>query len=64
MQPQLSRRHACIFPLSPYGPAFADSALRAHHPLCALYFLPANKYAVWKEIEMGFSLKDMLGRAH
>ncbi len=61
MQPQLSG----VTPASsPYGPAFADSALRAIIRCAPYTFLPANKYAVWKEIEMGFSLKDMLGRAH
>ncbi|WP_341991711.1 cell envelope biogenesis protein TolA [Azorhizobium sp. AG788] len=48
---------------SPYGPAFADSALRAIIRCAPYSFLPANKYNVWKDIELGFSLRDMLGRS-
>ncbi|MGU3494706.1 cell envelope biogenesis protein TolA [Xanthobacteraceae bacterium A53D] len=58
MSPQL----AGVTPASsPYGPAFADSALRAIIRCAPYSFLPANKYNTWKEIEMGFSLRDMLG---
>ncbi|WP_156922074.1 hypothetical protein [Azorhizobium doebereinerae] len=48
---------------SPYGPAFADSAMRAIIRCAPYSFLPANKYNVWKDIELGFSLRDMLGHA-
>ncbi|GGF44856.1 hypothetical protein GCM10007301_00450 [Azorhizobium oxalatiphilum] len=47
---------------SPYAPAFADSATRAIIRCAPYTFLPANKYDSWKDIEMGFSLDQMLGR--
>jgi colicin import membrane protein len=45
---------------SPYFQVFAESALRAVER-CQPYSLPAAKYEVWKDIDLGFRLDDMFG---
>jgi outer membrane biosynthesis protein TonB len=45
---------------SPYFQVFAESALRAVER-CQPYSLPAAKYEVWKDIDLGFRLDDMYG---
>jgi outer membrane biosynthesis protein TonB len=54
-QPVLLERGA-----SPYFQVFAESALRAVER-CQPYSLPAAKYEVWKDIDLGFRLDDMYG---
>jgi len=45
---------------SPYFQVFAESALRAVER-CQPYSLPAAKYEVWKDIDLGFRLDDLYG---
>ena len=45
---------------SPYFQVFAESALRAVER-CQPYTLPAAKYDVWKDIDLGFRLDDLYG---
>ena len=45
---------------SPYFQVFAESALRAVQR-CQPYNLPAAKYEVWKDIDLGFRLDDLYG---
>jgi colicin import membrane protein len=45
---------------SPYFQVFAESALRAVQR-CQPYSLPAAKYEVWKDIDLGFRLDDLYG---
>ena len=44
----------------PYFQVFAESALRAVER-CQPYSLPAAKYDVWKDIDLGFRLDDLYG---
>jgi outer membrane biosynthesis protein TonB len=46
----------------PYAQAFAESALRAVQRCQPYTVLPAAKYEVWKDIDLGFTLEDMFGR--
>ena len=45
---------------TPYFQVFAESALRAVER-CQPYSLPAAKYEVWKDIDLGFRLDDLYG---
>jgi len=45
---------------NPYYQVFAESALRAVER-CQPYTLPAAKYEVWKDIDLGFRLDDLYG---
>jgi outer membrane biosynthesis protein TonB len=44
---------------SPYGPAFAESAIRAIRRCSPYSFLPPSKYEVWRTIDMTFTPRDM-----
>ena len=45
----------------PYFRAAAESARRAFfNPLCRPLHLPAEKYAIWKDLVVDFSPKDIL----
>ena len=47
----------------PFKLAAGESALRAVlNPSCQPYKLPANKYAVWKDLKLTFNPREMLGR--
>ena len=47
----------------PFSLAAGESALRAVlNPSCQPYKLPADKYAVWKDLTLTFNPREMLGR--
>jgi len=47
----------------PFKLAAGESALRAVlNPSCQPYKLPANQYAVWKDLKLTFNPREMLGR--
>tara|TARA_B100001971_G_scaffold84061_1_gene77337 strand:+ start:1547 stop:2029 length:483 start_codon:yes stop_codon:yes gene_type:complete len=47
----------------PFSLAAGESALRAVlNPSCQPYKLPADKYAVWKDLALTFNPREMLGR--
>jgi hypothetical protein len=46
---------------SPNGPALVDSVVRALRQCQPYNFLPADKYAEWKILDLSFTPRDMAG---
>ncbi len=59
--PQLSADSAAAAARDPYMRTAADAARRAIH-VCAPYKLPADRYSVWKEIQVTFDPRLLLGQ--
>jgi hypothetical protein len=60
-RPQLESESAAEAGRDPYVRAAADAALRAIH-VCAPYKLPADRYAEWRDSQVNFSPKDVIGQ--
>jgi outer membrane biosynthesis protein TonB len=60
-RPQLESQSASDAARDPYVRAAADAALRAIH-VCAPYKLPADRYADWRDSQVNFSPRDIIGQ--
>ena len=60
-RPQLESESASEAAHDPYVRAAADAALRAIH-VCAPYKLPADRYADWRDSQVRFSPRDIVGQ--
>src|SRR5215472_13305399 len=60
-RPQLESQSAAEAARDPYVRAAADAALRAIH-VCAPFKLPADRYADWRDSQVRFSPKDIIGQ--
>jgi len=60
-RPQLESESAAEAARDPYVRAAADAALRAIH-VCAPFKLPADRYADWRDSQVRFSPRDIIGQ--
>ena len=60
-RPQLESESASEEARDPYVRAAADAALRAIH-VCAPYKLPPDRYADWRDSQVRFSPRDIIGQ--
>jgi len=60
-RPQLESESVAEASRDPYVRAAADAALRAIH-VCAPYKLPADRYADWRDDQIRFSPRDIVGQ--
>lgn len=60
-RPQLESESAAEAARDPYVRAAADASLRAIH-VCAPFKLPADRYADWRDSQVRFSPRDIIGQ--